>query len=507
MLLQNNLKRNRLKMLKRDRRIFFLKKRNLKIKLNNIRQLINNKNKPEVIPRNIFQAWHSDNLPNSVKFCIGNIKRCNPEFNHYLYSDDKCREFIKTHYSEDVLKTYESIIPAAIKIDLWRYCVLYKYGGIYLDVKYFCVNGFNFNYLLDREYFCKDFDKIGIYNAIIICKPNNEIMKKCIYNVVKNVNNNFYGNSLTEPTGPLMIKNYFSDIQVKRFLLNVIDGLPNPKNKKNTNIKFRQYVILHFHDNYRNEQPKFNKYWADCWTDRTFYNIHKLNPNINYNNLFKTEYNTNIPKVIYMCHKKLDKIEIFSKKWKELNPEYEIKLYDDNLCQQFLLKEYSQLHLDIFNFIPDGPIKADFWRVCIINKYGGLYVDADINPIVPLSEYIENNDDFVTCISSNLNTSELNADRINPHFILSNKNNHILKNCIDKYIDLYNNHREKYSYWGWSICKILKIPIRQKKSQIILINNQKYKFLLELDDFNTCVYNGKVVLYNRYEQYINHDFV
>ena len=505
MLIQNKLKRNRLKM---ANRIKFIKRRNLKIKLNTIRQLIINKNNQEVIPRNIFQAWHSDNLPNSVKSCIENIKNCNPNFNHYLYNDEKCREFIKHNFSEDVLKTYDAIIPAAIKIDLWRYCVLYKYGGIYLDVKFFCVNGFNFNYLLDKEYFCKDFDGSGsgIYNAIIICKPNNEIMKKCINEVVKNVNNNFYGNTLTEATGPLMIKKYISDIQANRLLLNVTNGLPNPRNKENTNIKFKQFIILHFHDNYRNEQPKFNKYWADCWTDRTFYNLNKLTSKINYSNLFNTEYNTNIPKIIYMCHKKLDEIKIYSQKWKELNPEYEIKLYDDELCKQFLLEEYSQLHLDIFNFIPDGPIKADFWRVCIINKYGGLYVDADINPIVPLKQYIEDNDDFVTCISSNLNTSDFTSDRINPHFILSNKNNYILKNCIDKYIDLYNNYREDYSYWKWSICKILKLPIRQKKSQIILLNNQKYKFLLELDDLNTCVYNGEIVFYNRYEQYINHDF-
>ena len=87
-----------------------------------------------------------------------------------------------------------------------------------------------------------------------------------------------------------------------------------------------------------------------------------------------------IPKIIYMCHKVLDKIEIYSKNWKNLNPEYEIKLYDDELCKKFLLDEYSQLHLDIFNFLKDGPIKADFWRICILNKYGGLYIDADIEP-------------------------------------------------------------------------------------------------------------------------------
>ena len=71
-----------------------------------------------------------------------------------------------------------------------------------------------------------------------------------------------------------------------------------------------------------------------------------------------------IPKVIYLCHQKLDKIKIYSLNWKSLNLEYEIELYDDALCKEFLLKEYSQFHLDTFNYIPDGPIKADFLRVC-----------------------------------------------------------------------------------------------------------------------------------------------
>jgi mannosyltransferase OCH1-like enzyme len=136
-----------------------------------------------------------------------------------------------------------------------------------------------------------------------------------------------------------------------------------------------------------------------------------------------------IPKVIYMCYKNLDKIKIYSKNWKNLNPEYDIKLYDDELCKTFLLDEYSQLHVDIFNFLKDGPIKADFWRVCIINKYGGLYVDADINPIVPLNKFIENDDDFVTCISSSFNENYLPL-QFNPHFILSNK---IIDNDIKRF--------------------------------------------------------------------------
>ena len=94
------------------------------------------------------------------------------------------------------------------------------------------------------------------------------------------------------------------------------------------------------------------------------------------------------PKVIYICNKNLDFIKHYSKNWKILNPDYEIKLYDDNLCNEFLKNEFSQLHSDIFNYIKDGPIKADFWRVCIVYKYGGLYVDADIEPLLHLKDYI-----------------------------------------------------------------------------------------------------------------------
>ena len=211
-----------------------------------------------------------------------------------------------------------------------------------------------------------------------------------------------------------------------------------------------------------------------------------------------------IPKVIYMCHKNLDKIKIYSQNWKRLNPEYEIKLYDDELCKKFLLEEYSQVHLDIFNHIKDGPIKADFWRVCIVNKYGGLYVDADIKPLVPLNKYIEDNDDFVTCISYYINKT--GEDQLNPHFILSYKNNPILQSVIDKYIEIYTNKRP-YSYWGWSICKIMFIDgVSQNKSHILYLNNKKYKFLYE-KNLNECEYNGVVVLNNRYSEYVNHKFI
>jgi len=213
-----------------------------------------------------------------------------------------------------------------------------------------------------------------------------------------------------------------------------------------------------------------------------------------------------IPKIIYMCYKDLKYIKIHSQNWARLNPEWEIKLYDDNLCAKFLLEEYSQLHADIFNFIPDGPIKADFWRVCIINKYGGLYVDADIEPLVPLSEYIEKDIYFSTCISFNFNKNS-DAWKFNPHFIMSANNNPILKNCIKYYVNYYKYNID-YSYVDWSICKFMDInDIKYKKSHIHYDEDgKKYQFLYELNG-NDCEYNDRIVFHNRYPFYKDHNFI
>ena len=212
-----------------------------------------------------------------------------------------------------------------------------------------------------------------------------------------------------------------------------------------------------------------------------------------------------IPKVIYICHKNLDFIKHYSKNWKFLNPEYEIKLYDNHLCYEFLKNEFSQLYCDIFNYIKDGPIKADFWRICVIYKYGGLYVDADIEPLVPLREYLEKDIDFVSCIDYHNNNS------FNPHFILANKDDIFLKKCIDKYVEFYNN-KKPYSYWGWSITDVFKqvfesiINRKRLSCGIHTIENRKYQFILEIfpnHNLNSvyCVYNNVRVLNNRYKFY------
>lgn len=160
-----------------------------------------------IIPLKIFQTWYSKNLPGKMKEIVDKLKRENPEFEHHLFDDNDCREFIKNHFKPDVLYAYDSLIPGAYKADLWRLCVLYIHGGIYLDIKISCINNFKLINLINKEHFVLDRPKHTIYNAFMVCQPKNPFLIYSIYQIVANVKKKYYGSDALSPTGPRLLGN------------------------------------------------------------------------------------------------------------------------------------------------------------------------------------------------------------------------------------------------------------------------------------------------------------
>jgi hypothetical protein len=223
-----------------------------------------------------------------------------------------------------------------------------------------------------------------------------------------------------------------------------------------------------------------------------------------------------IPKIIHMCNKILDAKSIeYSKNWKKLNPNFIIRLSDENMKKTFLQTEFPKIYADIFDFLEDGPIKADFWRICVLYKHGGVYSDIDIEPLIPLSQFIEPNIGFVTC-------SAYRQDLVfNPSFIIAPKECIIIKNAIDWYIKKYES-KEPYHYWGWSIMQAFTDTFLlngYKNREGIYIykgdNNQELKVQIiqevpgkEHSDAHN-LYKGMRVFNNRYKDWdhVNHCFM
>jgi|694.fasta_scaffold09651_14 mannosyltransferase OCH1-like enzyme len=222
------------------------------------------------IPPNIFQTWHSKLLPVSMLKSVINIRKLNPEFRYYLFDDNDCRNFIQKNFDSDVLFAFDNLIPGAYKADLWRYCVLFKLGGIYLDIKFIPYNNFKFINLLDKEHLVLDRDKAGIYNAFMVCKPNNNILLSAINQIVENVKNKYYGKSPLEPTGPKLLIKYFTKEEISNLDMNHIT---NGNNCDNKFINYNGEIIIQGYKNYfqdRNNHSITSHYY-DLWKEHNIY--------------------------------------------------------------------------------------------------------------------------------------------------------------------------------------------------------------------------------------------
>ena len=94
------------------------------------------------IPKYVFQTYSKDKMTTSMNHNIIQLRQKNPEMQYFLFDDDMCRTFINKHFGKRVVLAFDSLIPGAYKADLWRYCVLYIYGGMYIDIKLQTTNDF-----------------------------------------------------------------------------------------------------------------------------------------------------------------------------------------------------------------------------------------------------------------------------------------------------------------------------------------------------------------------------
>ena len=230
------------------------------------------------VPLVIYESWHSNTVPEKMKENIYKLLKMNPQFDYYLYSDEACLQFIKENFDQDVMNAFNILKPGAYKSDLWRYCILYKKGGMYLDIKYYSlvplVNIIKENPLI----FVRDIPKAcrvkmdGIYNAFMVSAPNNNIFKICIDDIVNSCKNRLYKHSPLDITGPCLL----GEVVKKQNSNNYIDNLKFAvKDLYGIHIIFYNNIeILKIYSEYRKEQKYFQKtfHYGTLWSFGLVYN-------------------------------------------------------------------------------------------------------------------------------------------------------------------------------------------------------------------------------------------
>ena len=161
------------------------------------------------IPRNIFQTWEIKDISEGFKLLTQSWTTKNQNYAYFLFDDNERKQFIKKNFDERIYDTYCRIIPGAFRADLWRYCILYIYGGVYVDIDTLCFGSLDLFLTEDVEFMapidlnnCPYLGKYNLSNGFIASVAKHPILLNCIYNVVSNVENNIVPFSNLDFSGP-----------------------------------------------------------------------------------------------------------------------------------------------------------------------------------------------------------------------------------------------------------------------------------------------------------------
>ncbi len=149
--------------------------------INNITKIVspikNIENFEVEIPKLVIQTYYKkEKIPQKV---YENIKEFAPEYKHIIFDDEEIKNFLKKNYKSDVLSTFNSL-KGAHKADLFRYCFLYKFGGIYLDIKTELIKPLNEIFNRNYTYSVISIVRDTVYQGVIATPPGNPLFLKLI---------------------------------------------------------------------------------------------------------------------------------------------------------------------------------------------------------------------------------------------------------------------------------------------------------------------------------------
>lgn len=163
------------------------------------------------IPKIIHHIWVGNKkLPKKYKNWINSWKKFNPDWEFIFWKEDDIQSLDLKNK-----KIYNACNNPGFKSDVARYEILNKFGGLYLDVDFECINYIPEKLLTYDFVACTTFNsQPEINNAILFSSPNNIFLEKII-DSIKLPPKNYSFEDIFLSSGPyLLTEIYFKNIDL-----------------------------------------------------------------------------------------------------------------------------------------------------------------------------------------------------------------------------------------------------------------------------------------------------
>lgn len=161
------------------------------------------------IPKKLHFIWVGGELPEKYKPFIKQWRALHPDWEFKLWTDKEVATFPWINK-----KAFDIATNPGMKSDIWRYEILYQYGGLYLDVDFFPLKAFDD--LTDTLDFFLGLTKWGgAYNGLIASMPKHPILQALIDKLGEGVSEEHGFNEIINATGPVFLEKVLFSINNK----------------------------------------------------------------------------------------------------------------------------------------------------------------------------------------------------------------------------------------------------------------------------------------------------
>jgi len=156
-----------------------------------------------MIPKQIFRAWQTQIFHKKVQKRINKTIKINQEYDHTIFTEPQRDDFVIANFNKDIISAYKKINNVVAKVDLWRYLIIYKFGGVYLDMDASIEKPIRtfINENDDGLVSAETNENLFLQWALFYTKEH-PIMKKTIELAIRNINENRFPNDIANLTGP-----------------------------------------------------------------------------------------------------------------------------------------------------------------------------------------------------------------------------------------------------------------------------------------------------------------
>lgn len=352
-------------------------------------------------PKNLFRIWTCDahvcggwNL-NQFSDTLELTRKNLPGWKEIIVRDKNVDLFLQNEFGTDhpVTRAFYLLNYGVMQADFLRILYIYKYGGLYLDMKSY-VDGPLPEIPPGKDLWVGTWSQhknvVGgdgeFQNFFIYGRKGSPILKSVIEKIIHNIF------SLYETSS---ISNFLYDMETE--VKNKILILTGPI-AYTVAIKNSQYFSSVHHDNTIHNVVHYRK--------NNSIKPRQVNKHYSLLNspLLKKYYSIKIPKVVYLTYHDIEEIPKYViSNLEKYCKGFDIRIYDDVQCIGFLQKYFGDQAVSIFKNMKFPAHKADFWRYCILYLFGGYYFDIKTKFKLPISEIFDSTKEktWYTVLSTN----------------------------------------------------------------------------------------------------------